>query len=615
MRSNALILTWICIAFTLIASCGKEQSVEAVISKGTLKADTTGACLPAVVNGVYSKDSLLTVANFINAQVNISVAGKYSIQSDTVNGFTFKGEGFADSTGLRTVRLPARGTPLAAGTYIFHLRYGSGSCAIEISVTSPPPQTDSAQYIFSPSSGGCPPVSFKGTYKTGVALDTSNYMEFDVRVTKAGTYAFNLAPVNGISFTGAGTFATAGIEHITLKGSGTPLSAGDFNIGVSNCTYALSILPDNNADAAYTVNCASATVSGTYTQGIPVTTLNTVKISATVTAAGKYAISTPAVNGLTFSATGTFTAGSATPQTITLLATGTPAARGTFDYTVTGNGNTCTFKVTCIAAAGQAVFTLNGAPDACPSPVIAGNYIAGTALSTLNSVVIKTIVATAGAYSISTNTVNGMKFAASGNFSGTGQQTITLTGTGTPAAAGVSTFTPQMGSSSCKFDVTVAASPVTAGIFTCRIDGVFTTFNDRAAFTHDKDPLAGKYTLALQGYVDTANGSAVTNMQLFVNNNDGSQVKAGSYNVDGVLLPNGYMIEVDYTLVYPDQSVIIWNTATTILPPPNPPFTIVVSSISATRVKGTFSGKVTNVVQGSTQLKTITEGVFDLPVQ
>ena len=617
MRSNILILTWICLSLILILSCGKEQSVQAIISKGTLRADTTGACLLSVVNGVYHKDSLLTVANFINAQVNISVTGKYSIQSDTVNGFSFRGEGYADSAGLRTVHLRAIGTPAAAGTYMFHLRYGPGNCAIGVSVINPILQADSAQYTLTTAQGGCPPASFKGVYKTGVALDTSNFMEFDVRVTKAGPYAFNLAPVNGISFTGAGIFATTGTEHITLKGSGTPLAAGNFTIGVRNCTYALSILPDTTANAAYTINCASATIVGTYTEGAVVTAQNTVKISATVTAPGKYTISTPAVNGLTFSASGTFTVASTTPQTITLLASGTPTARGTFDHTITAGGNTCTFKVTCIAPAGQAVFTLNGAPDACPSPVIAGNYVAGTALSAANTVMIKTVVATAGAYSITTNTVNGIKFAASGNFAATGQQTITLTGTGTPVAAGVTTLTPQMGSSSCKFTVTIAASPVTAGIFTCKIDGVFTAFNDRASFTHDKDQLVGQYTLALQGYTDSANasGSTVTKMQLFINNNDGSQVKAGSYNVDGILLPKGYMIAVNYTLVNPDQSVVIWTTGSTIIPPPNPAFTIVVSSVTATRVTGTFTGKVTNLSQGGTQLKTITEGVFDLPLQ
>ena len=619
MKSNIRILSWIYFAMMLIISCGKEQSVEGIVSKGTLKSDTTGACLSSVVNGVYSMDSLITGANFINTQINILIPGRYSIHSDTVNGFSFKGEGFADTTGIRTVRLPAAGTPLAAGTSIFHITYGTSTCAIEVTVAGSGPVTDSAEYTFAGTSG-CPQVSFQGTYKTGIVLDASAYMEFDVQVTKAGAYAFNTAPVNGISFSGSGIFATTGMEHIRLQGSGTPLSAGAFTIGLSHngvaCTYALPVSPaDNTADAVYTINCAGAVVSGTYTEGVAITALNTVKITATVSSPGKYTLSTTVVNGLKFSGTATFTTASATPQTVTLVASGKPETRGTFDYTVTGNGNTCTFKVITIAAAGQAVFTLSGSPNACTTPVIAGTYTKGTALGAQNTMVIKTDVATAGAYSISTNTVNGIKFSGSGNFSGTGQQTITLTGTGTPTAAGVSTFTPQMGSSSCKFDVTVSAVPVTTGTFTCKIDGVFTTFNDRAGFTHEVDPLAGGYSLDLEGYVDTANGSTVTSMQLFITNNNGSQVKAGTYNVDGILLANGYRIEVDYTLADPDNSAVIWNTSSTIFPPPNPAFTIVVTSISATRVKGTFSGKVTNLLQGSTQLKTITEGVFDLPVQ
>jgi hypothetical protein len=84
--------------------------------------------------------------------------------------------------------------------------------------------------------------------------------------------------------------------------------------------------------------------------------------------------------------------------------------------------------------------------------------------------------------------------------------------------------------------------------------------------------------------------------------------------VDGILLPNGYRIEIDYTLQNPDLSTTIWNTSSTLFPPPNPPFTVIVTSISATRVRGTFSGTLTNTLAGSTLFKTITEGVFDLPV-
>ncbi|HLG40252.1 MAG TPA: hypothetical protein VI461_11310, partial [Chitinophagaceae bacterium] len=75
-----------------------------------------------------------------------------------------------------------------------------------------------------------------------------------------------------------------------------------------------------------------------------------------------------------------------------------------------------------------------------------------------------------------------------------------------------------------------------------------------------------------------------------------------------------YRIEIDLHLENPDASVTIWNTSSTLFPPPNPAFTIIITSVTATRVRGTFSGTLTNTLQGSTLFKQITEGVFDLPI-
>jgi hypothetical protein len=82
--------------------------------------------------------------------------------------------------------------------------------------------------------------------------------------------------------------------------------------------------------------------------------------------------------------------------------------------------------------------------------------------------------------------------------------------------------------------------------------------------------------------------------------------------VNGFLLPNGYRIEVDYKIENPDGSVTWWNTSS--IPTPGPAFTIIVTSITPTRVKGTFSGTLTDLFRTPGVTKTITEGVFDLPI-
>lgn len=387
----------------------------------------------------------------------------------------------------------------------------------------------------------------------------------------------------------------------------------------ASCGKELSV--ENDADsgtATYTLGagaadiCSGAVINGTFKEGVATDATNTVSFSVDVTAPGTYSINIPAVNGVSFSGSGNFTAAGA--QTVTLAASGTPTAAGIFDYSPGGNNNGCTFSVEVIPAGPPAVFTLSGAPNACLTPVINGTYQATVPLNSSNTVEIKVDVTTAGSYNITTSTENGMSFSASGNFTTTGNgQVVTLRGSGTPDTAGTVSLTPEFGGSACSFDVTVAtAPPVAPGVLTCKIDGVFTSFYDRAE-AQTIDGLGMQY-LYLTGYTDVPNGSNVPQLQLFVTKNDKSAVTTGTYNVDGYLSLTGYRIEVDYHVVNADQSVTIWNTSSTILNPPNPPFEIKVTTLTATRAKGTFSGKIQEAGGGNSTLKTVSEGVFDLPI-
>jgi hypothetical protein len=115
-----------------------------------------------------------------------------------------------------------------------------------------------------------------------------------------------------------------------------------------------------------------------------------------------------------------------------------------------------------------AVYTFLGAGAACTSAVINGNYFTGVQLNAGNTIQLQVSVTNAGTYNVSTNSINGIVFSGSGNFTDTGAQVITLTGSGTPVTEGDFTFnTP--GSSSCSFLVTVTKKPVTNASYT--IDG------------------------------------------------------------------------------------------------------------------------------------------------
>ncbi len=106
-------------------------------------------------------------------------------------------------------------------------------------------------------------------------------------------------------------------------------------------------------------------------------------------------------------------------------------------------------------SSGTAAYTLEGAPSICSSPVIAGLYGAGVGMTAANTVTLTANVTGKGTYSIRTTSANGVYFAGSGTFSGTGSQTIILTAQGTPVREGNFGFVPSV-ANTCNFSVSFA---------------------------------------------------------------------------------------------------------------------------------------------------------------
>ena len=84
-----------------------------------------------------------------------------------------------------------------------------------------------------------------------------------------------------------------------------------------------------------------------------------------------------------------------------------------------------------------------GTSSPCISTV-SGNYVLGTALSSLNTVTIRVYVTYAGSFTIATSMVNNMTFAYTGSFSTTGIQYVTLVGTGKPNNSGNYLLLPEI---------------------------------------------------------------------------------------------------------------------------------------------------------------------------
>jgi hypothetical protein len=367
--------------------------------------------------------------------------------------------------------------------------------------------------------GDCLPKTVSGAYVANTALaPATNTITVDVDVTKAGSYTVASDTVNGYYFRATGTFATPGINTIILKGSGTPLSAGTNNFVISYdssiCDIAVTVLPAGaGGPATFTLaagNC-SAVINGAYSMGTALNALtNTVIISVNVTAIGTYNISTTPTNGMTFSASGTFAATGT--QTVTLAGSGTPTANGNTTIPVTAGSSSCSFVIPVGSAA---AFTLGGAPGACTPFTIGGIYIQSTALAAFDTVQITVTVTTIGSYSITTNTVDGFSFAASGNFSTTGVQKVTLTGTGTPTNIGPQTFTVTAGSSSCTFSITVRP-----------IDYFPRTTNSNWSYEWNDDPNDSLYRTVIAPTL-----SALGNFYNIFMSNDGSGLDStGAYS-------------------------------------------------------------------------------------
>lgn len=314
--------------------------------------------------------------------------------------------------------------------------------------------------------GDCLPSTINGIFRKDSVLNNTNFIDIQVDLTNTGTYEIKSDTVNGYSFKGTGTLGIRGLNTVRLYGSGKPVVSGTdvftIRFDTSMCEIDVNVIGPGVGVAVFTLGgapgaCSGAIINGTYTQGTPLDVSNTALITVNVTAIGTYTFGAVSLNGIAFTSVGVFTALGV--QSITMNGTGLPLNPGISNVTASNNTltSTCTFTIDVLPSGGptQAVFTLNGVPGACSGAISNGTYTAGTVLTASNTLTLNVTVVTAGAYSVTTNTINGISFSSTGNFTAPGVQTITLTGTGTPVAPGAFNFTATAGITTCTFSVTV----------------------------------------------------------------------------------------------------------------------------------------------------------------
>lgn len=222
----------------------------------------------------------------------------------------------------------------------------------------------------------------------------------------------------------------------------------------TSCKKEYSI--EGGVQAQYTISgsptaCVPALLSGFYIEGKKTDVTNTVQINADVTFAGNYTIFTTPVDGISFTSSGTFT--DTGMHVVTLQCTGTPESAGTFSIKIPGD-NGCSFTVSVLNKA-PASYLLRGDPSDCASISSQSTFIEGQVLNASDTVSLQVVVSAPGSYSISTDTVSGVSFSASGTFSAVGAQTVTLYASGSASAAGFLFFKVKADSSQCSFSIAV----------------------------------------------------------------------------------------------------------------------------------------------------------------
>jgi hypothetical protein len=317
------------------------------------------------------------------------------------------------------------------------------------------------------SNGGSCVAGLSGNYYSGVSLSNTNTVQLQVDVTTPGIFSLQSNTRAGIMFSTSGSFADTGIQTITLTRSGTPDSVGDFAFTPeipASCTFIVSVGRKPNILANYSLTgspnqCTNAQVNGQYFNAMALTGANFVVLNVDVSSPGDYRIHTDTLNGIYFSASGTFT--KTGPQTVTLAGSGNPTNARNLVFTPQGNnGSGCAFNLTILNSGPPATYVIVSGQNLCIGTA-AGSYTAGTPLSAANTYTLEVYVTFLGNFTIATKTLNGIYFYYTGTFTSLGDQTVTLTGYGTPTAVGTFTFTPEIvgpapiGGNACDFSLPV----------------------------------------------------------------------------------------------------------------------------------------------------------------
>lgn len=217
--------------------------------------EATGGICTSNVNGIYTQGTALDVTNTVSLTVNVTATGIYTFGTTSpVNGMMFVAAGVFTTLGQQTVTLNGAGIPVTAGVSTIPVTNLSSNCSFDIDVF-PSGTGGPAVYTLNATAGACSGASYSGTFIAGIALTSMEAVLINATVTSIGTYTITTNTVNGMTFSGSGSFTNTGSQPVVLTGSGTPAASGIFNFtataGTSTCTFSVTVDPNTSINLDY----------------------------------------------------------------------------------------------------------------------------------------------------------------------------------------------------------------------------------------------------------------------------------------------------------------------------------------------------------------------------
>jgi hypothetical protein len=143
------------------------------IASFTLQGSPNSCIIDTVIGG-YIKGVAADTSSQVIIAVNVTTPGTYSVNTNTVNGYSFSSSGTFSSAGVQTISLIASGTPVNAGTDVFTVTAGSSTCTFSISVLTAVIATNNDLFPLTMSSfWDYDDLYYKGNSVKNVIIDTA----------------------------------------------------------------------------------------------------------------------------------------------------------------------------------------------------------------------------------------------------------------------------------------------------------------------------------------------------------------------------------------------------------------------------------------------------------